>query len=153
MPFTHYPKLVWNLIFAWRWPAPPNKPGFLNEPPFADYNLAKEALPAGGKVVAYNEASNFTRFMGSFASDQPLRVTLAFSNDDVTDEGNFVTDDNLKTLHYDAIEGVKDYDPAKQQATGKFFAIIYGRWLRVEVENLGKSPTEFMRVYIRGSVF
>lgn len=91
--------------------------------------------------------------MGSIACDQPLKVTLSFSNDDCTEDGEPITDDTLPSLNFDAIEGVKEYDPAKQSATGKFFAIIYGRWLRVEVENLGKAPTTFHRIYVRGSVF
>lgn len=115
--------------------------------------MAKEPLQPGETATAYHEALNFTRFMGSFASDQPLKVTLAFSNDDCTDAGDPICDENLPLLNYDAIEGVKEYDPAKQQATGKFFTIIYGRWLRVTVQNLGKEPTKFMRVYVRGSVF
>lgn len=153
MPYTHYPKLVWNLLFAWRWPAPKVEKAFLNQPKFSDFNLMKEPLANGQQVEFHHDAGNFTRFMGSIACDQPLEVTLAFSNDECTDDGAYVTDDNLKDLHYDAIESVKPYDPKRTKETGKFFTIIYGRWLRVTVKNVGDKPIEWMRVYVRGSVF
>lgn len=153
MPFTHYPKLADGLIFAWRLPAPPDKPGFLNQRRFSRANRAVEELAPGKSWVAYHEAQNFTRFLGSIQADQPLETTFVFSNDDVTDEGDVVTDENIHTLHYDAEALRQAYDPAKQSATGKYLVTIYGRWLRVEVKNVGTGPVKNARVYVRGSVF
>jgi|HubBroStandDraft_5_1064220.scaffolds.fasta_scaffold917426_1 hypothetical protein len=153
MPFTHYPKLADNIIFAWVQPPPPRQKPFLNMRPFADLNLFDEPIEPGKAVVAYQDAQNFTRFYGSIACDQPLEVTFAFSNDEVDIDGGYVTDDNIEKLHYDA-EGLKQlYDPGKQGPTGKYFVTIYGRWLRVEIKNTGKQVPTFMRVYTRGSVF
>lgn len=153
MPFTHYPKLEANVIFAWVWPRPLAKPNFLNHPSFDEINLAKEPLAPGETLTAYHSAQNFTRFYGSIASDQPLEVTCDFSNDEVAPTGDYVTDENMKDLNYDASGLVQKYDPSKQAATGKYFVIIFGRWLRVEVKNLGTRPTETLRVFVRGSVF
>lgn len=153
MPFTHYPKLTWNLLAAWVQPAPPRKPGFLGQPAFADLNRFAEPLKPGDTVVSYHDAQPFTRFMGSIAADQKLEVTFTFANDEVDDAGDFVTDESISKLHYDA-EALKQlYDPAKQGASGKYFVTIFGRWLRVEVKNGGDKPTETLRVYVRGSVF
>ncbi len=153
MPFTHYPKLAANVIFAWVQPAPPDQPGFLNQRRFKHFNRFEEPLQAGKTVVAYHEAQNFTRFYGSVASDQPLEVTFSFSNDEVAPDGTHVTDENLPTLSYDAEALKQAYDPAKQSQTGKFLVTIFGRWLRVEVKNVGAKPTSLLRVYVRGSVF
>ncbi len=153
MPFTHYPKLAANVIFAWVQPAPPKKPGFLRQPAFADLNRFKEPLEPGKTFVGYQEAQNFTRFYGSIASDQPLEVTFTFSNDEVAEDGSWVTDENIATLNYDA-EALKQlYDPKKQGATGKYFVTIFGRWLKVEIKNTGDKATEKLRVFVRGSVF
>ena len=110
-------------------------------------------LEPGKSVVAYHSAQNFTRFYGSLACDQSLEVCFTFSNDEVTAEGDWVTDENMKTLNYDAEALKQAYEPAKQSATGKYLVTIYGRWLRVEVKNVGSKPTSWMRVYVRGSVF
>jgi hypothetical protein len=153
VPFTHYPKLAANVIFAWVQPPPPDKPGFLNQPRFASLNRFTEALAPGQVVVGYQEAQNFTRFYGSIAADQKLEVTFTFSNDEVGPDGSPVTDDSLPLLNYDA-EALKQlYDPTKQGATGKYFVTIFGRWLRVEVKNTGEKATEKLRVFVRGSVF
>jgi hypothetical protein len=90
---------------------------------------------------------------GSVFCDQPLEVVLSFSNDEVAPDGDWVKDENLKELHYDAEALRQLYDPKKQGPTGKFFSTIYGRWLRIEVKNLGTAPTSEMRVFVRGSVF
>ena len=80
-------------------------------------------------------------------------MTLSFSNEEVDLNGDYVSDDNIASLNYDA-EALKQlYDPAKQAATGKWFATIFGRYLRVEVRNRGAEPTQFLRAFIRGSVF
>lgn len=153
MPFTHYPKLAANVIFAWVQPAPPLEPGFLGQPSFAKLNRFKKALEPGEIVVGYQEAQNFTRFYGSIASDQPLEVTFTFSNDEVAPDGHWVTDENIDKLHYDA-EALKQlYEPTKQAQTGKYFVTIFGRWLEVKVKNAGKAPTNELRVFVRGSVF
>lgn len=153
MAFTHYPKTDTNVIFAWVSPAPPDKPNFLNHPKFSTLNLLKAPIEPGKSVVAYHSAQNFTRFYGSLACDQPLEVCFTFSNDEVTEDGDWVTDENMKTLNYDAEALKQAYDPSKQAATGKYLVTIYGRWLRVEVKNVGSKPTSWMRVYVRGSVF
>ncbi len=153
MPYTHYPKLSANVIFAWVQPAPPDKPNFLGHPRFATLNRFKEPLEPGKSVVGFQEALNFTRFYGSIASDQSLEMTISFSNDEVAPDGYWVTDGNIFELNYDAEERRHQYDPKKQGATGKFFAIIFGRWLKIEIKNTGDKPTEFLRVYVRGSVF
>jgi len=153
MPFTHYPKLEANVIFAWVSPAPPAKPNFLNHPKFSSLNLAKEPIPAGQSAIAYHSAQNFTRFYGSIACDQPLEVTFSFSNDEVSADGDWVNDENMETLNYDAEALKLAYDPLKQAATGKYLVTIYGRWLRVEVKNVGTRPTGKIRVFVRGSVF
>lgn len=153
MPFTHYPKLDANVIFAWVWPRPPDKPNFLNHPRFDRLNRADDMLDPGETFLAFHSAQNFTRFYGTLFCDQPLEFTISFSNDEVTDEGDWVTDDNIHALHYDGEALRQAYDPTKQAATGKYLATIYGRWLRVEIKNVGKATTEKMRVYVRGSVF
>ena len=87
------------------------------------------------------------------ASDQLLEMTLSFSNEETDVAGNYVTDENIMTLHYDA-EGLKQaYEPVKQAATGKYLCMIFGRYLRVEVKNVGSKPTSELRVFVRGSVF
>lgn len=102
---------------------------------------------------AYHDAQPFTRFYGSVAADQPLEVSIAFSNEETDADGYYVNDDNIASLHYDA-EALKQlYDPAKQAQTGKWFATIFGRYLRVEVKNVGTKPTSNLRVFVRGSVF
>lgn len=153
MPFTHYPKLVDNTIFAWVQPRPPDGKPFLNMRPFSELNLFKEAVKPGESVFAYQDAQNFTRFYGTIACDQPLEVICSFSNDEVGPDGSFVTDETVSKLNYDG-EGLRQlYNPDKQAATGKYFTTIYGRWLRVEIKNVGKDEPKFMRVYTRGSVF
>lgn len=153
MPFTHYPKLAANVVFAWVQPAPPDKPGFLDQPRFSALNRFKKPLEAGQTVVGYQEAQNFTRFYGSIAADQKLEVTFTFSNDEVGPDGTYVTDESLPSLNYDAESHKQLYDPVKQSATGKFFVTILGRWLRVEVKNVGDVSTKILRVFVRGSVF
>jgi hypothetical protein len=153
MPYTHYPKLADNIIFAWVQPRPPKKKAFLNMRPFSELNLFEKAIEPGKSVVAYQDAQNFTRFYGSIAGDQKLEVTFSFSNEEVDEKGDWITDGNIATLNYDA-EALKQlYDPAKQGASGKYFVTIFGRWLKVEVKNLGEAPTEKLRVFVRGSVF
>lgn len=134
-------------------PRPADKLNFLNHPRFDRINLVKEPLPAGATVVAHHSAQNFTRFYGSIKCDQPLEILFEFSNDEVTDEGDWVTDASMSTLSYDAEALRLAYDPAKQAATGKYLVTIYGRWLRVQIKNTGSKPAEKMRVYVRGSVF
>jgi hypothetical protein len=107
----------------------------------------------GASVVAYHDAQPFTRFYGSAASDQPLEITISFSNDEVSPGGHWVTDGNISELHYDAEALRQIYDPTKQGPTGKFFAMIFGRFLRVEIKNTGEDPTKELRVHVRGSVF
>ena len=153
MPFSHYPKTVWNLLFAWRWPRPPKRRGWKSQPSFDRLNKMTAPLKPGESVVQYHDAQGFTRFMGTMYSDQPLEVEVAFSNDEVDDEGYPVTDENISKLHYDGLDNPKAYDPEKQAASGKIYVIIAGRWLRVSVTNKGKKPTEKMRVNMRGSVF
>jgi hypothetical protein len=153
MPFTHYPKLASNVIFAWVQPPPPDHEGFLGQPRFSALNRFKEPLEPNKTVVDYQEAQNFTRFYGTIAADQKLEVTFTFSNDETAPDGAPVTDDVLPKLNYDG-EALKQlYDPNKQAATGKYFVTIFGRWLRVEVKNVGDKATEMLRVYVRGSVF
>lgn len=80
-------------------------------------------------------------------------MSISFSNEETSADGRYVTDDNIASLHYDA-EALKQlYDPAKQAQTGKWFATIFGRYLRVEVKNAGTKPTSMLRVFVRGSVF
>lgn len=153
MPFTHYPKLAANVIFAWVQPPPPDEKGFLNQPRFSSLNRFTKPLVPEQTVVGYQEAQNFTRFYGSIAADQKLEVTFTFSNDEVGPNGHPVSDESLPRLNYDA-EALKQlYEPTKQGATGKYFVTIFGRWLRVEVKNVGDKPTERLRVFVRGSVF
>ena len=153
MPFTHYPKNSFNLIFAWVQPVPPDQDPFFGQPRFSSLNKFSEPLQPGQVVVAYHDAQPFTRFYGSVASDQPLEMSLAFSNEETDATGLYVTDDNITTLNFDAEALRQAYDPKKQAATGKWFATIYGRYLRVEVKNTGDKPTDFLRVFVRGSVF
>ncbi len=110
-------------------------------------------IEPGKSVVAYQDAQNFTRFYGSIACDQPLEVTFSFSNEEVDGLGEPVSDETIAHLHYDA-EALKQlYDPTKQGPSGKYFVTIFGRWLRVEVKNVGKATTQNLRVFVRGSVF
>lgn len=158
MPLTHYPKTAENLVFAWVQPPPrdvrPKKgtPDFLGRP-FSELNRFDKAIEPQKSVVAYHDAQPFTRFYGSIASDQPLEVTISFSNDEVDTDGRWVSDDNIAKLRYDAEALRQLYDPNKQGATGKYFVTIFGHWIRVEIKNVGEKPTEALRVYVRGSVF
>lgn len=159
MAYTHYPKNSDNLVFAWVQPSPPNvgldedRPDFLGRP-FSDINRFSQPISPGESVVGYHDAQPFTRFYGSvFAADTALEVVLAFSNEEVDEDGNLVDDKSIGTLHYDAEALRLSYDPSKQGSTGKFFCTIYGRFLRVEVKNTGNVPTTVMRVFVRGSVF
>lgn len=143
---------------AWVQPAPPDVeppvegPDFLGRS-FSEMNRFKGPIGPNESVVGYHDAQPFTRFYGTIACDQPLEVTLSFSNDDVDAKGRVVGDSNVDTLRYDG-EGLKLlYDPKKQGPTGKFFVTIYGRFLRAEVKNVGTAPTKELRAYVRGSVF
>lgn len=121
--------------------------------PFDDLNLIRAPLAADGELVAHHAAQPFTRFYGSVACDRSLEIVFEFANDETDKDGRYVTDKTLPDLHYDA-EGLRlFYEPQKQAATGKFLVTIYGRWLRVTVKNTDKVPTEFLRCYVRGSVF
>lgn len=158
MPLTHYPKTTNNLVFAWVHPAPPDAdldedlPNFLGRS-FSELNLWRDALGPKKSVCGFHDAQPFTRFYGSIACDQPLDISLAFSNEEVAADGCVVCDENLAKLHYDAWGAHQLYDPAKQEQTGKIFSMIFGRWIRVEVKNLGDAEPTFLRVYLRGSVF
>jgi hypothetical protein len=157
MPFSHYPKTVGNIVFAWVQPKPPEvaleqgRPNFLGMP-FVELNRFEKALEPGKSFGGHHDAQPFTRFYGSIACDQPLDVSLAFSNDEVDEKGILVNDDNIGMLHYDAIGARQIYDPTKQE-TGKIFTMIFGRWIRVEVKNIGDKEPTFTRLFIRGSVF
>lgn len=157
-PDALYPKTVENLVFAWVQPPPPDVrpkeglPNFLGRP-FSELNRFKDPIGPGECVVGYHDAQPFTRFYGSVASDVALEITIAFSNEEVTADGNVVSDDNIATLNYDAEALRLFYDPAKQGPTGKFFCTIFGRFLRVEINNTSDTPTKLLRTYVRGSVF
>ena len=157
-PLTHYPKTAENLVFAWVQPAPPDVdpqeglPDFLGRR-FSEVNRFEKAIEPNQIAVGYHDAQPFTRFYGSFASDQPLEITISFSNDDVAVDGKTVSDANIGKLNYDAEALKQFYDPKKQGQTGKFFSTIFGHWIRVEVKNVGEIPTEKLRIYVRGSVF
>jgi hypothetical protein len=158
VPFSHYPKTVTNIVFAWVQPAPPDvehkngTPNFLGQS-FSKTNRFRESLVPGSSVFGYHDAQPFTRFYGSVACDQPLAVSLSFSNDEVDAEGNYIGDHNIRSLHYDAFGAQQLYDPRKQEQTGKIFSMIFGRWIRVEAKNLGDEDPSFIRLYVRGSVF
>lgn len=158
MPMTHYPKTAENLVFAWVQPPPPDvepktgMPDFLGRP-FSELNCFDKPIEPNQTIVAYHDAQPFTRFYGSIASDQPLEVTITFSNDEVDAEGRPINDDNIRTLHYDAEALRQFYDPKKQAQTGKYFSTIFGHWIRVEIKNTGEKATETLRVFVRGSVF
>jgi hypothetical protein len=158
VPLTHYPKTVQNLVFAWVQPAPPDAPlqaglpDFLGRP-FSELNRFVDPIAPGESVVGHHDAQPFTRFYGSIACDQPLEVSIMFSNDEVDADGNFVSDANIATLNYDVCGERKRYDPDKQEQTGKLFSMIFGRWIRVEIKNLGDEEPTFLRAYLRGSVF
>jgi len=158
MPFSHYPKTVWNIVFAWVQPPPPDVPPEEGKPDFvgarfSELNLFEGPLKPGESVFAYHDAQPFTRFTGSIACDQPLDVSLMFSNDEVDAAGRHVSDENIATLNYDALGTRQSYDPKKQDQTGKIFSMIFGRWIRVEVKNTGTEETTFLRLVVRGSVF
>lgn len=110
-------------------------------------------LEPNESVAAYHDAQGFTRFMGTVIADQPLEVSICFSNDEVDDDGHPVSDENISNLHYDSVK-TKMFDPAKSKGVGEeIYVIIAGRWLKVSVKNVGKEPIEWMRAYVRGSVF
>lgn len=158
MGFSHYPKTVGNIVMAWVQPAPPDVspddalPDFIGLP-FSEINLWRESLAPGKSAIAYHDAQPFTKFYGSVACDQSLEVSLTFSNDEVDAKGHWITDENIHRLHYDALGQRQNYDPMRSEQTSKIFTLILGRWLRVEIKNTGKAPSEFLRAYIRGSVF
>ena len=153
MPYSHYPKNSTNLILAWVQPAPPDQDPFHGQPRFSTLNYYRAPIEPGAVVVAYHDAQPFTRFYGSVAADQPLEMVLSFSNEETDAEGAWVHGDNIASLNYDAEALKQAYEPSKQAQTGKWFATIFGRFLRVEVKNVGKSPTQMLRVFVRGSVF
>lgn len=158
MAYTHYPKTVKNIVFAWVQPAPPDvkrakgRPNFVGRP-FSELNRFRQALGPGESVIGFHDAQPFTRFYGSIACDQPLDVILTFSNDEVDVNGNPVNDRNIGDLHYDAPGARQLYDPTKQDQTGRIFTMIFGRWIRFEAKNVGMAEPTFLRLYIRGSVF
>lgn len=158
MPFSHYPKTIDNLVFAWVHPRPPDappangRPRFLSRS-FSTLNRFTMALEPDAVLVGFHDAQPFTRFYGSVAADQPLEISAAFSNDEVDVEGQQISDSNIHTLHYDALGTRQLYDPGKQEQTGKIFTMIFGRWIRVEARNVGKKAPTFLRLYLRGSVF
>jgi hypothetical protein len=153
VPFTHYPKNAFNLIFAWVQPRPPVGKPFFGQPPFSTLNLFEKPLEPGAVVSAFHDAQPFTRFYGSVACDQPLEMTLSFSNEETDANGDYVTDDNIAGLNFDAEALKQMYEPTKQGPTGKYFCTIFGRYFRVQIKNVGPKPTEFLRVFVRGSVF
>lgn len=159
MPLTHYPKTTNNLVFAWVRPAPPavppreDLPDFLGRS-FSEMNLwDKKVFGPGETARAFHDAQPFTRFYGSIACDQPLDISLVFSNEEVDARGLVVCDENIATLNYDAWGAHQSYDPKKQEQTGKIFSMIFGRWIRVEATNVGEAPPTFFRLFLRGSVF
>jgi hypothetical protein len=158
VPLTHYPKTSDNLVFAWVQPPPPDAPlreglpDFLGRP-FSELNRFREPIAPGESVVGYHDAQPFTRFYGSLCCDQSLDVTLAFSNDEVDANGQLVCDESIDSLNYDALGVHQIYDPKKQEQTGKFFGLIFGRWIRFEIKNVGDEATTILRAYVRGSVF
>jgi hypothetical protein len=153
VPLSHYPKTIYNSIFTWVQPPPPEGKLFHGQPKFSELNLFRNPVEPGNPVVGYHDAANFTRFFGSFFCDQPLLVVASFSNDETDARGDYVTDETLPELHYDAEALRHVYDPLKQGPTGKAFWVIFGRWVRVEVTNTGTAPTKVLRVAIKGSVF
>lgn len=174
MPFTHYPKNTENLIAAVVWPAPPDKPHpHLPLPLLSEVNRATGPLEPGKTIRVFHEAQNFTRFYGSITSDQSLEIACSFSNDEVylgeaslrgyvneadgsiIEPGTHVNDSNIHLLNYDAEALRQTFDPAKPKASNgsKFFVTIFGRWICFELTNKGTAPTQFVRAYLRGSVF
>jgi hypothetical protein len=153
MPLTHYPKVVNATVMAWVQPAPPDGKLFHSQPKFSELNRFREPIEPGKMVVGYHDGISFTRFFGSFFCDQPLLIVASFSNDEVDEQGNYITDETMPALHYDAEALRHVYDPTKQGPTGKAFFVIFGRWVRVAVTNTGTAPTKATRIYIRGSVF
>ena len=153
MGLSHYPKLVSNVLACWVQPPPPDRAHFFGQVRFKTLNRFEAPLEPQQSCVAHHDAQNFTRLYGSVFCDQPLEVVLSFSSDEVAPDGDWVRDENLPDLHYDAEALHQAYDPNKQAVTGKFFSTIYGRWLKMEVKNVGRAPTTEMRVFLRGSVF
>lgn len=158
MPLSHYPKTVDNVVFAWVQPPPPDvppQPGFPDflGRAFSELNRFRAPIVPGQSVVGFHDAQPFTRFYGSIACDQPLDVSLTFSNDEVAADGCIVSDDNIDSLNYDAHGLHQRYDPAKQEQTGKIFSMIFGRWIRIEAKAVGDVAPKFLRLFIRGSVF
>lgn len=156
--FSHYPKIVGNIVFAWVQPPPPDvehqkgRPNFVGRP-FSELNRFRGPLEPAEVLTGCHDAQPFTRFYGSVFCDQPLEVSLTFSNDEVDAEGHAVNDTNIGDLHYDALGVRQIYDPTKQDQTGKIFSMIFGRWIRVEIKNAGDRAISRMRLCIRGSVF
>lgn len=158
MGLSHYPKTVTNIVFAWVQPVPPDVPPKAGYPDFlgrlfSKLNRFTTPIEPGTSVIGYHDAQPFTRFYGSAACDQPLEISLVFSNDEVDAKGAIICDDNMPSLNYD-VHGLRLlYDPTKQEQTGKIFSMIFGRWIRVEIKNVGKVTPAFLRTYVRGSVF
>jgi hypothetical protein len=131
----------------------PRRGGPTSGRPFSALNQFRGALTPGQSVVGYHDAQPFTRFYGSVACDVALEISLLFSNDEIDKDGRPIDDANITALNYDALGARQSYDPTKQDQTGRFFALIFGRWLRFEIKNVGESPTTFLRAFVRGSVF
>lgn len=118
-------------------------------PRFDETNLAREQLAPGESYLAHHSVLGCTRLYTSIAADQPLEVTFEFSNDEVSDDGCWVTDETMPKLHWDVIER-KEHKVGDRKG---HWVLILGRWLRVRVRNIGTAPASELRVYVRGSVF
>ncbi len=127
-------------------------PDFLGRP-FSELNRFKDPIRPGASVVGHHDAQPFTRFYGSICADAKLDVTLMFSNDEVSSDGRVVRDDNIVELNYDVLGVRQLYDPTKHEQSSKIFSLIFGRWIRIEIKNVGDREPTFLRIFIRGSVF
>lgn len=149
MDFSHYPRLENDIVVAAHYPAPPDRPNFKSLPRLSHRNLLDKPLEPGEALVACHSASNFTRFIASLACDAPLTFAAYFSNDEVAPDGHWVQDRNIASLNWDVVALEKKYTPGEKHH-GIWF-IKHGKWLKVEVRNVGEHPTGFLRCYVRGS--
>ena len=149
MDFSHFPRLENDGVVLIHWPCPPDLPNFKSLPRLAPRNKIKEPLAPGKSIVVCHSAANFTRFIASIASDQPMQFTAKFSLDEVAPDGSYVSDKNIADLNWDVTTDSRKYTPGEVHKG--VWLIRAGKWMRVEVTNLGDKPAEALRVYVRGT--
>ena len=182
MPFTHYPKLEENLFLSACWYGPDDPRNTMKDPlreyvvlhgvaqnftrfygtVFADVPLDLTfSFSNEERVVVPQPRQADNVALAKFHADAPRldeRLPKDVREFYLVDERGTreVTDEDLADLNYDGIALVSKYEPAaagKPAVGDKFLVTIYGRFLRVRIDNRGTVAAKNMRVFVRASVF